>query len=96
MDKKYFAVQLLPCRPDFAQTLSDEERRIMQEHAAYWRKLMDADKVVVFGPVLHPAGAYGLGIVCVEQEEEVKEIIAGDPAALLNKFEYYPMLAVRK
>jgi hypothetical protein len=31
MNKKYFALKLNPCRPDFAQTMSDEERSIMQQ-----------------------------------------------------------------
>src|SRR5512139_1392725 len=91
--KKYFALKLIPSRPDFAQTMTDEERTIMQQHIAYWRDYMNKGKVIVFGPVLDPNAVYGLGIVTVDEEEEVKALIAGDPASRINGYEYYPMLA---
>jgi hypothetical protein len=46
MNKKYFALKLNPSRPDFAQTMTDEEKSIMQQHAAYWKNYMDQGKVV--------------------------------------------------
>lgn len=92
--KKYFALRLLPNRPDFAQTMTPDERAIMLQHVAYWKVFLDEGKVLAYGPVLDPAGTYGLGIVCVDDEEEVKEMIAADPAATINKYEYHPMLAV--
>jgi len=94
MDKKFFALRLNPSRPDFAQTMTDEEKSIMQEHAAYWRKYMSKGKVIVFGPVLDPNAVYGLGVLSVDDEQEVKDFIAGDPANKINSYEYYPMLAV--
>ena len=94
MNKKYFAVKLVPCRPDFAQTMSESERSVMQEHAAYWREQMDHGKVIVFGPVLDPKTVYGFGVVAVDNEQDLKDFMAGDPANKINTFEYYPMLAV--
>jgi uncharacterized protein YciI len=94
MSKKYFALRLLPCRPDFAQTMTDAERAIMGEHLTFWHNYMNQGKVIAFGPVLDPIGAYGLGIVAVDDEAEVKEMIANDPAATINTYEYYPMLAI--
>jgi uncharacterized protein len=94
MDKKYFALKLNPSRPDFAQTMTDEERSIMQQHVVYWREQMAHGKVIVFGPVLDPQAVYGFGVVSVDEEEEVKEFIAGDPANKINSYEYYSMLAV--
>jgi len=94
MNKKYFALKLNPSRPDFAQTMTGEERSTMQEHLAYWQDLMNKGKVVVFGPVLDPKAVYGFGVVCVDDEQEVKDFISGDPAARINSYEYYPMLAV--
>lgn len=63
MNKKYFALKLNPSRPDFAQTMTGEERSVMQEHLAYWQDLMNKGKVVVFGPVLDPKAVYGFGVV---------------------------------
>ena len=94
MNKKYFAVKLIPSRTDFAQTMTDQERSIMQQHASYWREYMKKGKVIVFGPVLDPNSVYGFGILFVDNEQEVKDFIAGDPANTINGYEYYPMLAV--
>ena len=94
MDKKYFALYLLPSRPDFAQTMNEDERSIMMKHVAYWTELMNQGKVVAFGPVLDPKEVYGLGIIAVEDEQEVKEFISNDPAATINRYEYFPMNAV--
>ena len=94
MDKKYFAVKLLPPRADFAQTMTEDERVIMRDHAAYWTSYMDKGMVHVFGPVFDPKGIYGLGIVAVDNEEELKEFIDNDPALKINTAEYYPMMAV--
>jgi uncharacterized protein len=94
MNKKYFALKLNPSRPDFAQTMNDEERSIMQQHVVYWTERMNQGKVLAFGPVLDPKAVYGLGIVAVDDEQEVKDFIAGDPANEINSYEYHPMLAV--
>jgi uncharacterized protein len=94
MNKKYFAIKLNPSRPDFAQTMTDEERALMHQHAEYWKKSMGKGKVIVFGPVLDPKAVYGFGIVAVDDEQEVKDFVAGDPAGRINNYEYYPMLAI--
>ena len=94
MNKKFFAVKLIPPRADFAQTMTDDERTIMQEHAAYWKLYMDKGMVHVFGPVLDPKGVYGFGVVSVDDEEQLKEFINNDPSLKINGVEYYPMMAV--
>lgn len=58
--KKYFALKLLPNRPDFAQTMTPDERAIMQQHVAYWKTYLDKGMVLAYGPVLDPAATYGL------------------------------------
>jgi uncharacterized protein len=92
--KKHFFLKLVPSRPTFAQDMSDEERTIMVQHAAYLTSLMHQGKVRVFGPVFDPAGAYGMGVVEADSEEEVHALIAKDPAAQINRYEVYPMRAV--
>jgi uncharacterized protein YciI len=76
------------------QDMTDEERSIMQRHIAYWNDNMSKGMVLAFGPVLDPQGVYGLGIVEVENEQQVKDMITNDPANGLNKYEYYLMKAV--
>lgn len=92
--KQYFVLYLLPLRPDFAQTMTDEERTIMMQHMGYWTDLMNKGKVVAFGPVLDPKAVYGLGIISVNNEQEVQDFITNDPAGKINKYEYFPMKAV--
>jgi uncharacterized protein len=94
MEKKYFVLYLLPSRPDFAQTMTDEERAIMMKHVAYWTDIMNQGKVLAFGPVLDPSEVYGLGIISVASEQEVEDLIANDPASKINRYEYFPMKAV--
>jgi uncharacterized protein YciI len=74
--------------------MTDEERAVMMEHIAYWKKWMDEGRVVVFGPVMDPAGPYGMGVVQAGNEAEVQEFVANDPASKINRYEFYPMRAV--
>ena len=93
--KQFFALKLIPSRPDFAQTMTEQEREIMGAHIAYWQPYMEQGIMLVMGPVMEPAGMYGLGIVEVDSEEQLKEIIKDDPAGAINTFEYYPMMAMK-
>lgn len=74
--------------------MTDEERGIMMKHVGYWTELMNKGKVVTFGPVMDPEEVYGLGIIAVDDEQEVKDFIANDPASQINRYEYFPMRAV--
>lgn len=96
MEKKYFVLHLIPSRPDFAETMTDEERKIMLEHAGFWKNYMDRGIVLVVGPVFDPKGTYGLGIVAVDDEAQVNELIKNDPASKINRYEYFPMKAMVK
>lgn len=93
-EKKYYCLKLIPPRPTFSQDMTVEEKSIMQKHVGYWLNLMDQGKVIVFGPVLDPKAVYGLGIVSVENESEMLELILRDPANGLNIYEGYVMKAV--
>ena len=94
MNKKYFTLYLLPTRNNFAETMTEQERGIMLKHVAYWTDQMNKGVAIVFGPVFDPKETYGLGIVAVDDEAQVKELIANDPAAQINRYEYYPLHAM--
>ena len=96
MEKKYFVMYLRANRPDFAQTMTPEELNIMQQHVAYWKTYLDNGTLIVFGPVFDPKAVYGLGVVGVSSEDELKALIEKDPASRINKYEYFPMRAVVK
>jgi len=90
----HFFVKLIPHRATFAQDMTTEEREIMQQHVAYWTGLMQRGIAVVFGPVLDPAGVYGVGVVETADEGHLRSLIDGDPAKALNRYDYWPMRAV--
>jgi uncharacterized protein YciI len=98
-EKRYFVLKLIPPRPTFAEDMTEEERTIMTQHAAYWIDKADKRIAVVFGPVLDPKGVYGLAIIDVENEDQAQTFAAEDPAVKsgLQRLEIYPMRAtVRK
>src|SRR5215469_13610815 len=94
MEKQYFFLRLNPVRPDFIQTMTDEERGIMMRHTMHWREFQLKGKIVVYGPVMDPAGAFGMGVAAVDDVEELKTFIAGDPALALSTIDFFPMKAV--
>ena len=74
-----FVFRLISPRPTFALDMTDDERTVMEGHAAYWRPLIDSGQMVVFGPVLDAAGSWGLGVVEADDEDELRAFAAGDP-----------------
>ena len=76
---KLFLFRLLPPRADFAQTLTPAEQAAMAQHQDYWRGLLDAGRVVVYGPVADPEGVWGLGVVRAGSHAEVVELGEADP-----------------
>jgi len=74
-----FVFRLKAPRPTFALDMTSEEREIMGRHAAYWQPLVDAGRMVVFGPVLDDTGSWGLGVVEADDEEEIRRFASGDP-----------------
>ena len=91
---RYFYVKLTPPRATFAQDMSEDEQSTMREHVMYWTALMHQGKALAFGPVLDPNGPYGVGILQVETDEAVDELIDADPARGINQYEFYPMMAL--
>ena len=89
----YFCKLVAP-RPTFAQDMSELEAALMRQHAEYWRDLMSKGRVVTFGLVADPAGAYGIGVVEVAGDAEARSLTDGDPtirSGLGFTFEIYPM-----
>jgi hypothetical protein len=96
MNKKHFFLKLNPPRPTFMMDMTGEEKSIMQQHVAYWDSLLNDGTAIVYGPVMDPKGGYGAGVVSVDSDEQLNQVLANDPANGLNKYEYYPMKAVYK
>lgn len=95
-----FVLRLIAPRPNFAQTLTDGEREVMNSHAAHWRPYLERGEMVVFGPVLTDEDSYGLAVVESEDEAALREFAAQDPVVKTGTavFEFGRMAAghVRK
>ncbi len=91
----FYFCRLIPPRPTFAMDMNDAERALMQSHAAYWRAKMDEGKVIAFGPVADPQGPWGLGVLRLSGDAELKQFCDGDPvieAGLGFRMETLPMM----
>jgi uncharacterized protein len=95
MQKKYFFLKLLPPRSSFTADMTAEERAIMHAHIAYWAPHIEAGTMIVMGPLADPNGGWGLGVLGVESEVELNELVEHDPANGLNHYEILPMMAAK-
>ena len=95
MQKQYFFLKLIPPRASFTRDMTDAERAVMHAHIAYWAPHVEAGTMIVMGPVADPKGGWGLGVIGVESEEQLSQLIKNDPANGLNHYEVYPMFAAK-
>lgn len=74
-----FVLRLIAPRPNFAHTLTDSERAVMNQHAAHWRPYLERGDLVVFGPVLTDDDSFGLAVVDTDDEQALRGFAAQDP-----------------
>jgi uncharacterized protein YciI len=92
-----FVLRLLGPRSTFPDDITPEEADLMAQHAAYWRELTRAGTAVAFGPVLDPAGVYGLAVVRAIDDAEAQRVAAADPVIRAEagfRFDIAPMMAL--
>lgn len=94
---KHYFLKLIPPRPDFMVTMTDQEPAIMGAHQAYWRGFAEKGWAVAYGPVADPKGGYGAGFWTLPDEEDPAALAAGDPAIKAEagfRYEILPMPAL--
>jgi uncharacterized protein len=93
MAKQHFFMRLIPPRPTFGVDMTDEERGLMHQHIAYVRTFFESGQVLAFGPVLDPAGAFGVALLEVNDQAEAEQFAKNDPTirAGLNTYALVPM-----
>src|SRR5271170_2474283 len=93
MSKQHFYFTLIPPRATFGADMSAEERALMMEHVRYTREAFDAGKILIYGPVMASAGAFGVTVLEMEDAAAVQKFGDEDPSikAGMNSFEFYPM-----
>jgi uncharacterized protein YciI len=93
--ERFYVCRLLAPRPTFVTDMTPEERQAMEAHAAYWCEHLRQGVAVVFGPVADPKGPWGLGVIRVKSEEQMRKLVENDPAVLARigaSYEVLPML----
>ena len=87
----YFFIRTNNPRPTFHLDMTPAERETMTNHVAYWTERARDGISIVFGPVADPHGFYGIGIYRVRDEEQMRRLLADDPANGLLEYEVTPM-----
>jgi len=80
----YHFYKLIPPRTTFPGDITPDEAHLMQAHAAYWDEQMARGFVLAIGPVMDPAGAYGIGIIQVEDGQDAAALCGQDPVLLAD------------
>ena len=94
---KHFFSKLIPPRATFPGDMTPEEAKYMQQHSEYWRALVNQDRAIVLGPVMDPAGAYGVGVIRAADATAARAMVDDDPviqAGLGFRVELHPMPSV--
>ena len=93
MASQKFFMKLIPPRTTFPGDITPEEMATMKRHADYYAAQFQVGRVLIYGPVMDTAGAYGMGVLDVDTEAEARQIVEADPSITegLNRFELWPM-----
>jgi hypothetical protein len=65
--------------------MTPDEAALMQAHATYWHEGIVSGAVVAFGFVADPAGAFGAGIVEVDDAQGAQAFTDADPVIRANR-----------
>jgi uncharacterized protein len=87
----FFFVKTDNPRPTFQLDMTAAERSAMEQHVNYWSGHAKAGRAIAFGPVADPAGVYGILIANLQDEDELKRLLAQDPARKILKYSYFSM-----
>jgi len=93
----HFFCKLKPPRPTFIADMSEDERLVMRRHREYWMPRVEIGVVIAMGPVMDPAGGYGVAIVEAASPAALGAMLDSDPAILSGRgfaYETFPMPAL--
>lgn len=90
---KNYLCQFIAPRADFLATLSADEQQWMAEHGAFLNDLMQQGLIVAHGPVLDPAGAYGVSLYRIANDQDIATLTAQDPLVRngVGHYVHHPM-----
>jgi uncharacterized protein YciI len=84
---RQFLLRIEPVRPDLTlQNLTEDERRITNEHFAYLKRLLAEGRLTFAGQVFDPKGLWGIVVVNAEDQAAANGILNGDPGVKARFF----------
>ena len=91
--QQHYFLRLVPPRPSFPHDMTEAERAVMIEHASYFQQQFVAGRLLIYGPVLAPSNSFGMGVIAVSDEAELRAMMDADPSVAggLNRYEFLPM-----
>ncbi|UCG90256.1 MAG: hypothetical protein JSU57_00590 [Candidatus Heimdallarchaeota archaeon] len=81
---------IIKSRPNFPNTMTEEEKKIMGEHFEYLKLLLEQEKLIMAGPTLDDSGGYI--ILNTTSEDTARDIMSKDPSVSsgIMKAIYHP------
>jgi uncharacterized protein len=73
--------------------MNAEEGATMAAHSAFLAEQLANGALVVAGPVMSPAGAFGLAVLECPSLDAARELLTRDPANAIGAYEVFPMAA---
>ena len=91
---KYYLCKYMPPRADFLATMSDDEKAWMAQHGTYLNQLLEQGLIVAHGPVMDPAGGYGVSLYRIDDDQDIALLTCADPIVKngVGHYEHHPML----
>jgi len=84
---RQFLIRLDPVRLDFSmQNITDAERPVILQHAAYMKSLVDQSQLVMAGHVAEAGGMWGLVIINAPDADSAAAMLDADPLVKAKLF----------
>ena len=93
---KTYLTKWIPPRADFVTTATDAEKDLLQQHGAWLNAMMADGLIVAHGPVMDPAGGYGVALWTLDDDRDLAGVVAQDPIvrAGVGHYEQFTMLKI--
>jgi uncharacterized protein YciI len=94
---KAYLTKWVPPRDDFLATITEREKELFQQHGDWQTGLRETGQIVAHGPVVDPAGSYGVAIWEIQDDADIAALTAQDPIvrAGVGHYEHFAMMQMR-
>lgn len=94
---KHYLCKYIPPRVDFLTTMTADEKAWMKQHGAFLDDLLEKGLVVAHGPVMDPAGGYGVSLFRIPDDLDIAAITSQDPLVKngAGHYQHHPMLHLK-